>query len=320
MTGLRRASVDIGSNSVRTMVIEWAAAGPRLIHDRGSMTRIGDSIATDGVLRGEALIRVADEVGAGAAAARSHGAHVSCFATAGLRDLSNRVEVVAHLERALGGPIAIVSGEQEALLSYVGVVASLPPPHGERPVVMADVGGGSTELAWRTGARAHTRSFPIGARKLLAALPRLGAEGPLDASTLGDAVDWARQRLASVEEGLPAPPNARAVGVGGSMSALAALHLELERYDPMRVHGTRLTSSDLSALGQRLASVGREERGRLIREPGRADLILPGWAIISAVLECLGLGALEANIYGPRLGILTGTGARVYAACRQGVA
>lgn len=320
MTGLRRASVDIGSNSIRTMVIEWAAAGPRLIHDRGSMTRIGDSIATDGVLRGEALIRVADEVGVGAAAARSHGAHVSCFATAGLRDLSNRVEVVAHLERALGGPIAIVSGEQEALLSYVGVVASLPPPHGERPVVMADVGGGSTELAWRTGARAHTRSFPIGARKLLAALPRLGAEGPLDASTLGDAVDWARQRLVSVEEGLPAPPNARAVGVGGSMSALAALHLELERYDPMCVHGTRLTCSDLSALGQRLASVGREERGRLIREPGRADLILPGWAIISAVLECLGLGALEANIYGPRLGILTGTGARVYAACRQGVA
>lgn len=320
MTGLRRASVDIGSNSVRTMVIEWAAGGPTLIHDRGSMTRIGDAIATDGVLRGEALDRVADEVRAGAAAARSHGAHVSCFATAGLRDLRNRVEVVARLERALGGPIAIVSGQQEALLSYVGVVASLPPPHGGRPVLMADVGGGSTELAWWIGALAHTHSFPIGARKLLDALPKLGAEGPVDASSLGDAVDWARQRIASVEEGLPAPPNARAVGVGGSMSTLAALHLELERYDPMCVHGTRLTRSDLSALGQRLASVGKEERGRLIRQPERADLILPGWAIICALLECLGLEALEANVYGPRLGILTGTGARVYAACRQGVA
>lgn len=321
MTGLRRASIDIGSNSVRTLAIEWAASGVVMIHDQGDMARIGDSIQTGGELCGEALQRAMHAVAEGARVARRLGAHLSCFATAGVRDLRNRDSAILRLGLAAGSPVALVSGKQEALLSYAGVMASLPAPVHGQPVVVADVGGGSTELAWGRGHLEGALSVPVGARKLLAEMPALGGEEPLSPGVLGDAVDWARHRLASVAERIAAIPRAaRTVGVGGSMTTLAAVHIGMERYDPMHVHGSRLNRPALAALGQRLASLSKEERGREIGEPGRADLILPGWAIITAVLESLDADSLEANVFGPRLGILTEEGSRVVAACRRGVA
>jgi exopolyphosphatase/pppGpp-phosphohydrolase len=79
------------------------------------------------------------------------------------------------------------------------------------------------------------------------------------------------------------------------------------------VHGTVLSLGDLEGLAQRLRSVGKAERGRLLGEPARADLILPGWAIVTAILERLGIDRIEANIFGPRLGILTESGGAIIA-------
>ncbi|MBD3175187.1 MAG: hypothetical protein GF320_08395 [Armatimonadia bacterium] len=314
MTPIRRASLDIGSNSVRTMVMEWTAARPLLLHDHGSMARIGDCVSTGGRLEGPLLQRAVTAVHQGAEAARDWGAHLSAFATAGLRDAGNRPEALRALSAAARAPIALVTGEQEAILNFAGVRASVPEPVEGEVLLIVDTGGGSTEVAWGGDRLDGSLSMPMGARKLLADCPALASSEPPDRGALDDAVAWARDRLTALEEAqVNLAPGLRAVGVGGTVTSLTALQLGLTSYEPMRVHGTVLSLGDLEGLAQRLRSVDKAERGRLLGEPARADLILPGWAIVTAVLERLSIDRIETNIFGPRLGILTESGGAIIA-------
>jgi exopolyphosphatase / guanosine-5'-triphosphate,3'-diphosphate pyrophosphatase len=186
-------------------------------------------------------------------------------------------------------------------------VASALPASAE-PYVVLDIGGGSTELVVAQGVRA-LGSVSVG----------LGVVGLAERFFRADPVDRAEYAAcgAHVTERLAAEawPTVRAlgprrlVGTAGTITTLAALDLGLPAYDPARVHGHRLTAAGVESLLGRLAALRHAERARLpALEPGRADLIVPGIAIVLGVLRGLGLEQLTVSDAGLREGILLDAG------------
>lgn len=301
-----RASVDIGTNSVRLLVVRIGGDAVELVYDTGALTRLGDSLAASGRIEGEPLERTVRTVAEYAAEALRRGAEVTCYATASLRDASNAEEALAALEAAARRPVRVVTGDEEAALNLLGVRAGMSPQPAR--LVVIDVGGGSTEIAWGDGVPRGGFSVPSGARKMLGQVPKLATDGPVPADAMVLASEVALEALA----GRPAPPpeyaDATVSGVGGTITSLAAVSLGLRTYEPLRLNGASLSVSELSALSGRLRAMTTAQRGEALFEPGRADLILPGLAVVLASLRWLGRQGLIVSIYGPRLGALTGPG------------
>lgn len=229
-------------------------------------------------------------------------ARILLVATAAVRQAENRDELLRQLAAERDLDVRVVSGEEEARLTLLGVASGLPPM--AAPYGVLDIGGGSTELTMARGADAvRAVSVPLGVVAL--------TEGFLRA----DPVDWREYRAcaAHVAERLeremwpalrPLAPD-RLVGTAGTITTLAALDLDLAVYDAARVQGYRLARARIAALLARLGALTLAERAGLpVLEPGRADLIIPGIAITLAVLDGLGLTELIVSDTGLREGIL----------------
>jgi exopolyphosphatase/guanosine-5'-triphosphate,3'-diphosphate pyrophosphatase len=223
-------------------------------------------------------------------------------ATAAVRQAENRDELLHQLAAEGDLDVRVVSGEEEARLTLLGVASGLPPLTALYGVL--DIGGGSTELIVARAAHAvRAVSVPMGVVALTERFLR------------ADPVDWPEYRAcaAHIAERLeremwpgirPLAPE-RLVGTAGTITTLAALDLDLARYDAARVQGHRLARSRIAALLARLGALTIAERAGLpALEPGRADLVIPGIALTLAVLDGLGLTELVVSDTGLREGIL----------------
>jgi exopolyphosphatase / guanosine-5'-triphosphate,3'-diphosphate pyrophosphatase len=313
-----RASIDIGSNSVRLMVVDLGPP-PRLLHDDGALTRMGDSLARSGAIEGPPLEATLEAVRGFALDARRLASEPTCIATAGLRDATNAAAVRALLAEAAGAPVRVISGHEEAALAFLGARAGTRLAPGTLAVL--DVGGGSTEVAWGRARIEAGISRPIGARKLLRLAPLLASHEPIPAAALAEAREAARGLLLAegAIDGLPA--DAALYGMGGTITTLAALELRLASYDPLRVNDAVLTQSSLRETCESLRRLSLAERREALLEPDRADLLLPGAVIVDAALEVLGRSELTVSIYSLRLGAITDAGMALLAeGDREGVA
>lgn len=306
-----RASVDIGTNSVRLLVVDLGGASVRLVHDEGVLTRLGDSLATSGRIEGPPLEATLAAIERYATTARDLGAELTCFATASLRDAANAADVLPRLRAAAGTAVATVSGQQEAILSLIGARAGMSPLP-ERLVVV-DIGGGSTEIAWGSEGLEGAVSLPLGSRKLRDRVAAFRANLPVSSQAFAEGRAVAGSALADAAKPGAAYSGALLAGIGGTITTLAALHLGLAEYEPMRVHGTSLSTDALASLADRLCAMPLAARSESLLEPERADLIVPGLALLLAALSWLGTGSVTANVFGVRLGVLTDEGARVLA-------
>jgi exopolyphosphatase/guanosine-5'-triphosphate,3'-diphosphate pyrophosphatase len=276
-----------------------------LVFDDGELTRLGDSLASAGRLEGEPLERTVAAMARYAALARDLGADLVCFATASLRDAANRDETRRALERVTECRVHLISGDTEADLNLIGARAGMHPVPDR--LVTLDVGGGSTEVAWGGASVEDGMSVPLGSRKLATVVPGFSGPGPVPLTAVEEGSARVAELLA--ERGI-APPHQRCplAGIGGTITTAAAMHLRLPEYDPLRVHGSTLTTEDVAGIVARLAPLARETRARLLLEPERADLIIPGLAIVIGALRWLERDGLTVNVYGLRLGVLTREG------------
>jgi exopolyphosphatase/guanosine-5'-triphosphate,3'-diphosphate pyrophosphatase len=267
------------------------------------VARLGQGLARTGRLAPEAISRALAAVRAYRDRARALGAgRIRVVATAAVRQAENRDELLTALGADGALDVRVVSGEEEARLTLLGVAAGLPPPSGLYAVL--DIGGGSTELIVARGARAE-RAVSVG----------LGVVPLTERFVRADPVDWAEYRAcaAYVAERLaaeawpgirPLAPS-RLVGTAGTVTTLAALDLGLAAYDAARVHGHRLPRARIEALLERLGALTIAERARLpALEPGRADVLIPGIALTLGVLEGLALPELVVSDSGLREGVL----------------
>jgi exopolyphosphatase / guanosine-5'-triphosphate,3'-diphosphate pyrophosphatase len=274
----RVAVVDVGSNSTRLLLCEAIDdEGPRG-ERRTLVTGLRRGAAPDGQIAADALSRLdACLAGYGEAIAAFGPRRVVAIGTSAVRDAPNRRAVAALVEARLDAPLRVISGEEEAALAFAGARLAL--PAGDRPAMVLDVGGGSTELV---------RGGPGGAEAMVSlqvgsvrCSERLRADPP------------AQEELRALRAGLDrrVGPHARelgagaqAVGVAGTMTTLAAIRQG--GYDPARVHGARLGRAQLERIAARLAVLPLVRR-RLVPglHPDRAPAIVAGAQIVLAALD-----------------------------------
>lgn len=301
---MRVSTIDVGSNTVRLLVADVEGPGAwRVVEQHQKVTRLGEGLAASGAL-GEApmartLALVSDYVGRGM---RLGSARVRIVATSAVREAANGRAFVAAVERATGRRVDVVSGEDEARLMLRGVRHGLGRLAGA--VIVFDIGGGSTEyiLAEDDAVRA-TASLRLGVVPLAERYPFPGPVDPVRYRTLLDEISGRLER--ELPEAIRRARIAHLVGTAGTVTTLAALDLGLAEYDAPRVQGHRLSRAAIEGLLARLGGLSVAERGALpCLEPGRADLIVPGTAIVMATLDCLGVDALVVSDDGLREGIL----------------
>lgn len=301
---MRVSTIDVGSNTVRLLVADLEGPGGwRVVEQDQKVTRLGEGLAASGAL-GEApmartLAVVSDYVGRGM---RLGSARVRIVATSAVREAANGRAFVAAVERATGRRVDVVSGEDEARLMLRGVRHGLGRLAGA--VIVFDIGGGSTEyiLAEDDAVRA-TASLRLGVVPLAERYPFPGPVDPVRYRTLLDEISGRLER--ELPEAIRRARIAHLVGTAGTVTTLAALDLGLAEYDAPRVQGHRLSRAAIEGLLARLGGLSVAERGALpCLEPGRADLIVPGTAIVMATLDCLGVDALVVSDDGLREGIL----------------
>ncbi|TDQ04253.1 Ppx/GppA phosphatase family protein [Labedaea rhizosphaerae] len=293
----RVAAVDCGTNSIRLLVAdvtvrEDGTAWLRDVHREMRIVRLGQGVDATGTLAPEALQRTADALADYTAIARRKGVEqVRMVATSATRDASNRDDFFAMTERVLGVRAEVITGDEEARLSFTGAVGDFDPDDG--PFVVTDVGGGSTEVVTGTwdGLRAKVtaaRSVDIGCVRITERCLR--SDPPAPAEVAG-AADLAREVLTEAFEAVLVDDARTWIGVAGTVTTLAAIALGLPEYDSDAVHQATLTFDQLALTTQRLLSTTHDQRAQIpVIHPGRVDVI-GGGAIVVATLA----GQLKAR-------------------------
>ncbi|HEV8533054.1 MAG TPA: Ppx/GppA phosphatase family protein [Methylomirabilota bacterium] len=299
----RVAAVDLGTNTVRLLVGEARPSEWRPLLETQRVTRLGEGQAARGALGDAPMRRTTAVVAEFVERARALGAEeIRIVATSAVRDASNRDDLLAAVRAACGCSVEVISGEDEARLTLLGVSAGLPALGGS--FLLFDIGGGSTEFVLAESARpAVMVSLRLG---VVALAERHTDAGPVDLRQLARleaAIDQALS--AGLIPGISGARSPELVGTAGTVTTLAALDLELTAYDAARVQGHRLTRRAIEVQLARLAGLTVSERAALpCLERGRADLIVPGAAICLAVLTRLGFDSLIVSDRGLREGIL----------------
>lgn len=303
-------SLDIGSNTVRVLVVRMAGGRPVRLLDTGAFARLAEGLAETGRLSDQRMARALELVREYSEAARRSGARrLFPFCTAAVRHARNGAEFARRVSEAAGAPARVLTGQEEACWAFAGATKALS-VDGEALVL--DIGGGSTELV--TGGRGCVRwaqSYPVGSRSLGQALPR--CTGRLEESGVAQLVASAGEVLDGHAMPRSRPGDGVVIGTGGTFTVLAALAQRMAVYDAERVQGYELGWIDIREILARAASVGLEERGRWLRiDPDRADVIVPGAALALAVMERLNARTVTVDTYGVRLGaLLAGVGQEV---------
>lgn len=285
----RIAAIDIGSNSTRLLLAEPTSDGVRWLERRTIVTGLGRGAGPDGRLAPEAIARTVAALAALRTAAERAGVeHLAVIATAAARRAPNRRLLLDGAARVLGVRPQVISGDEEAALAFAGARTGL--GRAGTPLLVVDIGGGSTELVWGTDRPALRVSLELGSVRLT---EEVMPQRPAPEAELAAARNAAAGLLAAVE---PPGPAATVVGVAGTFTSLAAISQDLPAYDPGRVHASVLSTVRLAELVLYLAGLSIAETAALPSlDPGRAPVILAGAVIAEAVLRRVGAGEVVVS-------------------------
>ncbi len=305
----RGAVIDIGTNSIKLLVGDVRDGLIRPVDERSEQTRLGAGFYDTQVLQPVTIQRTASAVAKFVAYARDQDASaIRVLATSAARDAKNPDDLVIAVRRASGLRVEIISGEQEAEWVYRGVTSD-ERFHG-KPLLILDVGGGSTEFILGDQDR-HTfrQSFPLGSVRLLEKLR------PLDPPSLQDLAgcrDWLQKFFKhqvgpAMESTLTeaARQNVTLVGTGGTTTILARMEKKMPHFSREDIDSTCLSRQQVLDTMVHLWSLPVAERKRIPGLPSnRADVILMGVAIYESVMNYFGFGALHVSTRGLRFGAL----------------
>jgi exopolyphosphatase/guanosine-5'-triphosphate,3'-diphosphate pyrophosphatase len=286
----RVAAIDCGTNSIRLLVAdvtrrEDGSSMLRDVHREMRIVRLGEGVDATGRLGVAALMRTRDALADYAVIVRRTGAErVRMVATSATRDASNRDEFFTMTREVLGVAAEVISGDEEARLSFTGAVGDLEQADG--PFVVADIGGGSTELVlgtWdgRAAEVSAARSVDVGCVRIT---ERCLRTDPPTEDEIGAARTFADEVLTTAFEEVPVSGARTWIGVAGTMTTIAALGLGLTEYDAQRTHLSRLSINEIRDTAGRLLAASHDQRAEMKAiHPGRVDVI-GGGALIAQVL------------------------------------
>jgi len=281
----RVAAIDCGTNSIRLLVadIDVDAGTLRDVDRRMEIVRLGQGVDRTGRFAPDALERTMDACRRYADVVRATGAErVRFVATSASRDVSNRDEFEAGVRGALGVEPEVVTGDEEAALSFAGATRELAGSVPE-PVLVVDIGGGSTEFVLGSEAVRAARSVDIGCVRMT---ERHLHSDPPTASEVAAARADIEAAISLAQETVPLEVARTLVGLAGSVTTLAAMALDLPSYQPERIHHAMVTAVDVRLMSERLLAMNHDARAALpYMHPGRVDVIGAGALVLAAILD-----------------------------------
>ncbi|MBO1266552.1 Ppx/GppA phosphatase family protein [Arthrobacter cavernae] len=298
----RVAAIDCGTNSIRLLIADIAANGAAAplsdVVREMRVVRLGQGVDATGELAPEALERTFEAAREYAGLIREHGAERIRFAaTSATRDARNRSVFVDGIRELLGVEPEVISGDEEAALSFAGASSVLPAREGDA-ILVVDLGGGSTEfvLGDANGVIA-AKSVDIGCVRLTERHLRNDPPTPEQIAAAEADVDAAIDLAALT---VPLDRATAVVGVAGSITTITAHALGLEEYQPGRIHGALLDLGTISDAATSLLEMSRGERAALpYMHPGRVDVIGAGALVWRRILErvsAAGHGAITGAV------------------------
>lgn len=288
----RVAAIDCGTNSIRLLVAdvtvrEDGSQWLRDVHREMRINRLGQGVDATRRLAPESLARTKEALLAyGEMLRRTSTTTVRLCATSATRDARNRDEFFDMVRDILGIDAEVITGDEEARLSFAGAVADLDPDEG--PAVVADVGGGSTELVtgtWDAIAAEVAGAYSANVGCVRVAEKILHDDPPTREQTIA-AEEFVRGTLGPAFDAVEVGQAQTWVAVAGTATTIAAVAMGLRSYDPERIHLARLGLDDVRATCRRLEEMPREERSALgPMHPGRVDVIGAGSLVIRVLAE-----------------------------------
>ena len=310
---MRVAAIDCGTNSIRLLVADVEPAGRSdgnggsggngegngagILVDldrRMEIVRLGEGVDRTGRLAPEALDRTFAACRTYAGVIGAHGVDRMRFvATSATRDADNRADFVAGVQEILGVEPRVVTGAEEAWLSFIGATRGLAVGPNAAPVLVVDIGGGSTEFVLGDEQVTAACSVDVGCVRLT---ERHLVSDPPTSAQIGSARADVAAAIEQVGRSVPLDRARSLVGLAGSVTTVAAMALGLERYDAARIHRARIGADRVHEVTARLLAMTRAERAELgVMHPGRADVIGTGALILAAVVDRVGLPELIAS-------------------------
>jgi exopolyphosphatase/guanosine-5'-triphosphate,3'-diphosphate pyrophosphatase len=296
---VRVAAIDVGTNTCLLLIADVSADGKieKVIHDEAHVVRLGQGVAKSKKFHPEALQRAEDSFRQFARTINSSKVdRTMACATSAARDVSNS-QALLDLGFKYKIPIEIISGEEEAELTFRGTIDNTL----TEPVAIIDVGGGSTEFILGDASGILNRtSLDIGSVRLT---EKFITEHPVLPDQLEALKAFIAEQLQGLKEKVSAPPGTRVIAVAGTPTTLAAMDQGFA-FDSKRIQGHTLTNDRLKYWLDRLADMGVQERRAITgMDSKRADVIVAGTMILLMSSEAFGANQLEVSTKGLRYGI-----------------
>lgn len=301
----RIALIDIGTNAVRLAVFQVRGRHYRVIAVQRERARLGQGMYQDNILKDSAICRTAAACRRLLAFGRRCGAsRTIAFMTAAGREAHNRMELAHAIQSAAGIRPRLLRAEEEARLIYDGIAASSGRRRGK--LLAVEIGGGSTELALGIGRRCIASvTLKIGAVRMREECPEIGGRGPVPDAAYQRTVARLAERVKRATVGIRRhDPPEQAHGTGGAIASLADAATRAFRGRPLSA-GDVVSTAELSEISRQLRSSSLGARRKTLgMDPGRADIIVGGAAILEAIISTLGIGSIAVSFGGLRDGLI----------------
>ena len=297
---MKKAVIDIGSNSVKFLVCEKLSDNNvKTILDTNEIARLGEGLQKEGRITPSAMSRNVDAVKSFYERAAALGCdEIKAVGTMALRQAENRGEFIEKVRAACGLKVEVIPGEEEARLSYLGVLSALPLKDEE--VTAFDTGGGSTEFIFGKGERLENRiSINLGANRIRETYLLSDPPKKEEIENAGEAVKRELQAAGIKKHG------SLLVGIGGTVTTMASVKAKMEVYDADKIQGSILTKEDIEEEMNLCASMTLEERRHITGlNPKRAEVVTAGALIVDTIIKELGVSSLLVSDRGLRHGLM----------------
>ena len=282
---MRVAAIDCGTNSIRLLIADIDGNNFREVVRDMEIVRLGQGVDETGQFHPDAIARTLAAVDKFAAEIAKRGVEKIRFcATSATRDATNRHLFVDGVRERLGIELEVISGDEEAALSFAGAIKDLDPSNG--PFLVVDIGGGSTEFVFGTSTVEAARSVNIGCVRMT---ERHFASDPAKSEQIEAARTDIQAAIAQAAAVVPITQAKTLVAVAGTATTVAAAALELPEYDRYAIHLSRISAQQTHDAATMFANTTREQRLQLgYMHPGRVDVIAAGALVLSEIMKATG--------------------------------
>ncbi len=292
---MKYAAIDIGTNSMRLLISEYKD-GKFLKRDKFiNTTRIGKNVDNEGIISKDAIEKNIDALCKFYNQAKeSDCKDIYIIGTSALRDSKNKNEFVKKAKDKLDANVDIIDGDMEANMGFMGVLSGMEDK--KEDILVIDIGGGSTEfIVGNEEGIKFCKSENVGAVRMS---EKFLKKDPIDEVQYQQMKDYIHETISNTLNIINEFDIKKIIGIGGTITTLASMHLKLEEYDMQKTHNLNLDILDLKRQIDLLMPLSKEEKRNIIGlQPKRADIISAGFAILEIILNNFYIDSLYVSEY-----------------------